>query len=69
LLSSYDKIIKAGDFTPKNVKNANDFESIGEVAKWMEANGWRNKFYDDETRDIVDETMKSMQNFNQRMYT
>jgi len=69
LLSSYEKLIKAADFTPKNVKNANDFESIGEVVKWMEARGWRNGFYDDETRDIVDATIKSMQSFNQRLYT
>jgi len=69
LLASYEKLIKAADFTPKNVKNVNDFESIGEVIKWMEKRGWKNKFYDGETRDIVDETIKSMQNFNQRLYT
>lgn len=34
----------------------------------MEKNGWRNKFFDNVTRDIVDETMKNFQNFVQRLY-
>ena len=29
LLGSYEKIIKVGEFTPKNVKNAQDFDSVG----------------------------------------
>lgn len=69
LLSSYDKLIKAADFTPKNVKNINDFDSVGELIKWLEKRGWRNRFYDNVTRDIVDETIKNFQNFNQRLYT
>lgn len=69
LLSSYDKLIKAADFTPKNVKNINDFDSVGELIKWLEKKGWKNKFYDDVPRDIVDETMKNFQAFNQRLYT
>lgn len=69
LLGSYDKLIKIADFTPKNAKNASDFESCGELWRWLEKRGWVNKFYDDVTRDIVDETMKNMQNFNQRLYT
>ena len=69
LLSSYDKLIKAADFTPKNVKNINDFDSVGELIKWLEKKGWKNSFYDDVPRDIVDETMKNFQAFNQRLYT
>ena len=69
LLSSYDKIVKAAEFTPKNVKNINDFDSVGELIKWLEKRGWRNTFYDGVTRDIVDETIKNFQNFNQRLYT
>lgn len=69
LLSSYDKMIKAAEFTPKNVKNINDFDSCGEVIKWMEKNGWRNQFYDDVSRDIVDETLKNIEASNQRLYT
>ena len=69
LLSSYDKLVKAAEFTPKNVKNINDFDTFGEAAKWMEKNGWRNRFYDNVTRDIVDETIKNFQSFVQRLYT
>ena len=69
LLTSYDKLVKAAEFTPKNVKNINDFDTFGEAAKWMEKNGWRNRFYDNVTRDVVDETIKNFQNFVQRLYT
>lgn len=69
LLASYDKLVKIAEFTPKNVKNINDFDSVGELIKWLERRGWRNKFYDGATRDIVDETIKNIQAFNQRLYT
>lgn len=69
LLSSYDKLVKAGEFTPKNVKNINDFDTCGELIKWLEKTGWKNPFYDSVTRDVVDETIKNIQNFNQRLYT
>lgn len=69
LLSSYDKLVKQANFTPQNVKNLNDFDSIGELVKFCERKGWRNKFYDGVTRDVVDETIKNIQNFNQRLYT
>lgn len=69
LLGSYDKMVKAAEFTPKNVKNLNDFDTSGELIKWLEKNGWRNTFYDGVTRDVVDETIKNIQNFNQRLYT
>ena len=31
--SGYEKLVKAAQFTPKNVKNAGDFDSIGELVK------------------------------------
>ena len=69
LISSYDKLVKTAEFTPKNVKNASDFESTGELIKWLEKRGFTNKFYDNVTRDIVDETIKNIQSYNQRLYT
>lgn len=69
ILSSYDKLIKAADFTPQNSKNLNDFDSIGELTKWMEKRGWRCSFFDGVTRDIVDETIKNFENFNRKLYT
>ena len=68
LLSSYDKLVKVAEFTPKNVKNINDFDTTGELIKWMEKKGWKNKYYDGATRDVVDETMKNIQSFNRRLY-
>ena len=68
LLASYDKLVKTGEFTPKNVKNASDFESMGELCRWLEKRGFVNRFYDGETRDIVDETIKNIQNWNQKLY-
>ena len=69
LLTSYDKLVKTAEFTPKNVKNATDFDSVGELFRWLEKRGWKNKFFDNVTRDIVDETIKNVQNFTQRLYT
>ena len=69
ILASYDKLVKTAEFTPKNVKNINDFDSVGELIKWLEKRGWKNQFYDNVPRDIVDETMKNFQAFNQRLYT
>lgn len=68
LLGSYDKLVKAADFTPKNVKNPNDFDSFGEAIKFLEKRGWHNPYYDGVTRDVVDETIKNMQSFNQSLY-
>ncbi|MCQ2411157.1 MAG: hypothetical protein MJ053_06845 [Elusimicrobiaceae bacterium] len=68
LLTSYDKLVKTAEFTPKNTKNLNDFDTFGEATKWMEKHGWRNTFYDNVSRDVVDETLKNFQNFNQRLY-
>lgn len=67
-MSSYDKIIKSAEFTPKNTKNATDFDSFAEVAYWLEKRGFVNKFYDNVTRDILDETLKNIENYNQRLY-
>lgn len=67
-MSSYDKIIKSAEFTPKNTKNATDFDSFAEVAYWLEKHGKINKFYDNVTRDVIDESLKNIENYNQRLY-
>lgn len=68
LLGSYEKLVKVADFTPKNVKNANDFDSVGEIFAYLEKTGWENKFYDGVTRDIVDGTMSNIQKYCRRLY-
>lgn len=67
-LSSYDKLVKIAEFTPKNTKNAVDFDSFAEVGLWLEKRGRQNKFYDNTTRDIIDESLKNIENYNQRLY-
>lgn len=67
-LGSYDKLVKTAEFTPKNTKNAADFDSIAELAFWLEKRGNQNKFYDNVTRDVIDETLKNIENWNQRLY-
>ena len=67
-LASYDKLVKIAEFTPKNTKNAVDFDSFAEVGKWLEKRGHQNKFYDNVTRDVIDETLKNIENYNQRLY-
>lgn len=69
ILTAYDRLVKTAEFTPKNVRNLNDFDSVGELVKWLEKRGWKNQYYDDVTKDIVDETIKNIQMFNQRLYT
>lgn len=68
LLSSYEKLVKIANFTPKNSKNASDLESVGELFNWLEAGGWKNRFYDGTTRDVIDELQKNIQSWNQRIY-
>lgn len=67
-LANYDKLAKIADFTPKNVKNANDFDSAGEICAYLEKTGWINKYYDGVDRDIVDKTMKNIQGWIRHLY-
>lgn len=67
LLKTYNDLAKANDFTPKNAKNAGDFDSCGEVFLWLEKRGWNRKFYDNIPTDVVDVTMKNVQNYLRRL--
>ena len=42
---------------------------MGELCRWLEKRGFENQFYDGATRDVVDETIKNIQSWNQRLYT
>lgn len=68
VLGAYDKLVKTAEFTPKNVKNINDFDTVGELIKWLEKKGWRCGYYDGVAKDVVDETIQNIQAFNQRLY-
>lgn len=68
-LANYDKLVKIAALSPKDVKNANDFNSVGEVFAYLEKKGWENKFYNGATNDIVDNTMKNIQLYVRNLYT
>lgn len=68
ILASYDKLVRTAEFTPKNTKSAGDFETVGELVHWMEKAGFRAKYYNNVTNDIVDSTLKNVQNFNRNLY-
>ena len=35
---------------------------------WLEKRGRQNRFYDGTTRDVIDETLKNIESYNQRLY-
>jgi len=67
LMSIYKDLTNLADFTPKSAKNISNFDSTGELVLFLERLGWQNNFYDGETRDVVDETIKNIQIYNKRL--
>jgi hypothetical protein len=68
ILKSYDTLRKSADFTPKNIKNACDFDSVGELFLYCEKKGWENAYYDNTPRDTVDLVMKDVQSWLRNLY-
>jgi hypothetical protein len=56
-LKAYDDLSKLANITPKAVKDANEFNSVGEIFAWLEKKGWINKYYDGAIKDEVDFTI------------
>ena len=67
-LKSYDSLATLSNLTPKNVKDANEFDSFGEVYAYLEKTGWVNKYYDGAVRDEVDNTEKNIKNLIRYLY-
>ena len=67
-LKAYDELAKLSNLTPKNVKDANEFDSFGEVYAYLEKAGWQNKYYDGAVRDEVDNTEKNIKNWIRYLY-
>lgn len=67
-IKSYDQLSKIANLTPKNIKDATDFSSAGELFAYLEKSGWLNEFYTGEEKDIVDSTMKNIQNWTRNLY-
>lgn len=68
LVSAYSKLQNIGEFSSENAKDFNNFSSISELALYLEKTGWKKKFHNDETHDVVDNTMKNIQSYNRRLY-
>lgn len=66
-ISAYDKQMKIGGFTSDNIQSLSDFESVGELAAYLEKIGWVNNYYDGAPKDVVDTTMLNMQAFVKRL--
>jgi hypothetical protein len=67
-LKAYDDLSKLANLTPKVVKEANDFNSVGEIFAYLEKKGWVNEYYDDVIRDEVDLTLKDIKYWLQYLY-
>ena len=67
-LKSYDTLSKIANLTPKVVKDANEFNSTGEMFAYLEKKGWVNEYYDGAIRDEVDFTIKDIKLWNQALY-
>ncbi len=68
-MKSYDDLQKMADLSPKNIKDATDFSSVGEIFAYLEKDKeWLNTFYDEKDRDIVDSTIHNIKNWTRNLY-
>lgn len=67
-LKAYDELSKLSNLTPKNVKEANEFDSFGEVFAYLEKKGWENPYYNGAVKDEVDNTEKNIKNWLRYLY-
>lgn len=67
-LKAYDDLAKLANLTPKVIKDANDFSSLGEIFAYLEKRGWKNPQFDDTTRDEIDYCMKDIKLWTRYLY-
>ena len=67
-LKAYDSLSKLANLTPKAVKDANEFNSSGEVFAYLEKVGVKIDYYDEEIRDEADFALKDIKMWNQALY-
>lgn len=68
-LKAYDQLAKLANLTPKVVKDAHEFNSVGEVFAYLEKKGWVNKYYDGAVKDEADYTLKNIKYWLWYLYT
>lgn len=67
-LKAYDSLSKLANLTPKVIKDANEFNSVGEIFAYLEKKGWVNQYYDGAVRDEADFTIKDIKYWLQYLY-
>lgn len=67
-LKAYDALSKLANLTPKVVKDAQEFNSIGELCAYLEKKGFVVKYYDGTVRDEADYTTKDIKYWLQSLY-
>lgn len=67
-LKAYDQLSKLANLTPKVIKDAHEFNSVGEVFAYLEKKGWVNQYYDGAVRDEADFTAKDIKYWLQQLY-
>ena len=67
-LKAYDDLSKLANITPKAVKDANEFNSVGEIFAYLEKTGWVNRYYDGAVKDEVDFTIKDIKYWLRYLY-
>lgn len=68
-IKAYDDLAKLSNFTPKAVKDAEEFESFGEVGSYLEKTGFVCSYCTDVDRDEVDFTIRNMKKWSRYLYT
>lgn len=68
-LRAYDNLAKLANLTPKEIKDANEFSSAGEVFAYLEKKGLKIDYYDGVVRDEADFALKDIKLWNQYLYT
>lgn len=67
-LKAYDQLSKLANLTPKVIKDAHEFNSVGEIFAYLEKLGWVNQYYDGTIRDEADYTAKDIKYWLQYLY-
>lgn len=67
-LKSYNDLCKTIGLESKNIKDATDFSSVGELFAYLEKSDWMNEYYNGENMDLVDKTMKDIQLWCRNLY-
>lgn len=67
-LKAYDQLSKLANLTSKVVKDAHEFNSIGELCAYLEKKGFQVKYYDGVVRDEADFTAKDIKYWLQGLY-